>query len=46
MREAAQKMEQAASSMQFAFEQHQRFLDDWLQRFGDMLHAQQGQDGR
>lgn len=37
MREAAQQMNNAASSIQFAFENHQRFLDDWLQRLEHIL---------
>jgi hypothetical protein len=30
---AAERMQQAASSIQWAFDSHQRFMDDWLQRF-------------
>lgn len=30
---AADEMRSAASAIDFAFERHQRFLDDWLQRF-------------
>lgn len=33
MQSAATEMKRAASEMSFAFEQHQRFLDDWLSRF-------------
>lgn len=32
MRSAADTMTQAASSIAYALEQHQRFMDDWLQR--------------
>lgn len=32
MREAAQEMKNAASSIEFSLQQHQRFMDDWLQR--------------
>lgn len=40
MREAAQQMNNAAASIQFTLEQHQRFLDDWLLRFCDALAVQ------
>jgi len=33
MASAADRMQQAASSIQWAFEAHQRFMEDWLQRF-------------
>ncbi len=37
MTRAADDMQKAASSMAFALEQHQRFLDDWLQRLEGTL---------
>jgi len=33
MRDAAATMRSAASSIDESLRQHQRFLDDWLQRF-------------
>jgi hypothetical protein len=33
MREAASQMQSAASSTDYALQNHQRFMDDWLQRF-------------
>jgi hypothetical protein len=33
MRSAAEDMRSVASSIDSTFERHQRFLDDWLQRF-------------
>lgn len=33
MSAAADRINQAASNLYGAFEQHQRFLDDWLLRF-------------
>lgn len=39
MREAAQQMNNAASSIQFTLEQNQRFLDDWLQRLEAVVEA-------
>jgi phosphoribosylpyrophosphate synthetase len=32
MSSAADRMEHAASNMAYAFESHQRFLEDWLSR--------------
>lgn len=37
MREAASQMAQAASSMQYALEAHQHFLNDWLMRLDGLL---------
>lgn len=37
MRSAAEDMKQAASSMDFSLQQHRNFLDDWLQRFEQVL---------
>ena len=37
MRDAAQTMQNAASNMSYTFEQHQRFLDDWLSRFEQVM---------
>jgi len=39
MNEAAQKMQQAAGSMEYALLQNQRFLDDWLNRLQSVLEA-------
>lgn len=33
MRSAADEMKSAASSIDYALTAHQRFMDDWLQRF-------------
>jgi hypothetical protein len=33
MSSAADQMQSAASNIAYAFESHQRFLDDWLTRF-------------
>lgn len=33
MQSAAEEMQRAASNMDAVLERHQRFLDDWLQRF-------------
>lgn len=33
MRQAASEMQSAASSISGSLESHQRFLDDWLQRY-------------
>lgn len=30
---AADEMKRAAGNMEYALQQHQRFMDDWLQRF-------------
>ncbi len=37
MTRAAESMQSAANNMQYAHEQHQRFLDDWLQRYQQLL---------
>jgi hypothetical protein len=37
MREAAHAMQNAASTMDFAFQQQRNFMDDWLQRFEVVL---------
>lgn len=39
MAEAARDMQQAASSIDFTLAAHQRFLDDWLTRFADVVAA-------
>lgn len=36
MARAAEDMNRAASTISAAFEQHQRFMDDWLQRLEDI----------
>jgi hypothetical protein len=37
MRSAAETMTHVASSISFTLEQHQRFMDDWLYRFQQVL---------
>jgi hypothetical protein len=37
LREVAEKMQQAAGSYEFAVQQNQRFMDDWLQRFEEAI---------
>lgn len=37
MREAAQQMNSAASSIDSSLLQHQRFMEDWLQRYAALL---------
>ncbi len=37
MSEAATTMSQAAANIQWAFEQHQRFLEQWLDDFREAL---------
>ena len=44
MSSAADDMRRAASSIEDSLERHRRFLDDWLQRFGDVLRAS-GKEG-
>jgi len=39
MREAASTMCRAASEIDYSLQQHQRFLDDWLQRFQAALEV-------
>jgi hypothetical protein len=34
---AAREMQSAANNISFAFEQHQRFMDDWLGRLETVL---------
>lgn len=41
MMSAADEMKKAASEMSFAFEQHQRFLNDWLIQFQEALNSAQ-----
>lgn len=38
MRDAAGEMNRAASNFQSVFEQHQRFMTDWLQTLEQILH--------
>jgi hypothetical protein len=40
MSSAADRMQQAASSIAYAFESHQRFLDDWLLRLQATLNPE------
>ena len=37
MVEAAHTMSSAASNLDSVLERHQRWMDDWLQRFADLL---------
>lgn len=39
MQAAAERMANVSSNMQFVFEAHQRFLNDWLLRFEQILAA-------
>ncbi len=39
MSAAATEMLRAASSMEDSLFRHQRFLDDWLQRFADIMET-------
>lgn len=39
MSSAADRMQSAASSISYAFESHQRFLDDWLLRLQDTMQG-------
>lgn len=41
-REAGQDMLAAASKIEFALQQHQRFLDDWLDRLELVLRVREG----
>lgn len=40
MRDAAQRMNEASSSIAWSLEQHQRFMDDWLVRLNDTLNPE------
>lgn len=44
MRTAAEQMKQAASNIEYALTQHQRFLDDWLSRFEAVLTKENNRD--
>ncbi len=46
MRQAAQDMQQAATNIEGALERHQRFMDDWLERYQQMLVADAVNSGR
>lgn len=37
MRDAAHEMNGAAGRIEYALEQHQRFMDDWLTRLSETL---------
>jgi hypothetical protein len=43
MSSAARDMQSAANSLQYAFESHQRFLDDWLQRLEIIMKPEAGE---
>jgi hypothetical protein len=38
MQQAAEQMANVSSNIQLVLEAHQRFLDDWLQRFEQILN--------
>jgi hypothetical protein len=42
MSDAADRMQRAASSIDESLARHERFLDDWLQRFEVAVAATQG----
>ncbi|MEH2587432.1 hypothetical protein [Bradyrhizobium sp. AZCC 1721] len=42
MRSAADRMQSAAANMERAFESHQRFLEDWLSRFEQIMERKNG----
>jgi isopentenyl diphosphate isomerase/L-lactate dehydrogenase-like FMN-dependent dehydrogenase len=44
MSSAAAEMQRAAANMQDAFCQHQRFMDDWLDRFAQIAAALRSTD--
>jgi hypothetical protein len=39
MSSAAAEMDRAARNMAYAFESHQRFMDDWLMRLQDVMQG-------
>lgn len=39
MRSAADEMQRAAGNMSHALEMHQRFMENWLQEFRDIMEA-------
>ena len=41
MRSAADEMRRAASEIGYALESHQRFMDDWLARFSQIMETSQ-----
>ena len=45
MEAAADKMAQAARDMDFTFSNHQRFMNDWLERLQNVLEAIMPQEG-
>lgn len=46
IRSAASEMSHAAESLRESLEAHQRFLDSWLERFSEVLKAQEaGREG-
>lgn len=46
MQRAAQEMDQAARNIEGALERHQRFMDDWLDRYQRILVADAVNSGR
>ena len=40
MSQAADKMQHAASAIEWSLTQHQRFLEDWLQRFETIMNKE------
>jgi hypothetical protein len=41
MSSAADEMQRVASNIAYAFENHQRFLDDWLSRLQETMQQRQ-----
>jgi len=46
IRGAAEEMNQAARNIEAALERHQRFMEDWLDRYQQMLVADAVNSGR
>lgn len=46
MSNAADRMQQAARDMEYAYSNHQRFMNDWLDRLGSLLEEQLPKEGK
>ena len=46
MMRAAEVMSNVSSNMQLVFEEHQRFLDDWLRRYEEVVERQIAKENR
>lgn len=46
IRSAAEEMNRAAQNIEGALDRHQRFMDDWLERYQNMLVADAVNSGR